>query len=145
MELDKNIEKLVEKYFEATTTQAEEETLQAYFTQESVAAHLVQYKPMFTYFSIAKNEKYTKQVPLKPRRKFNYKWTSVAAVAVLFFGTYFGIGKYQDYQEQKQAELAYEQTKEALLLIAANFNKGTEKISYLKEFEATTAKIYNEN
>ena len=145
MELDKNIENLIEKYFEATTTDAEEKTLRAYFSQESVATHLEQYKPMFVYFSKSKKERYTKQVPLTPRRKPNYKWISVAAVVVLFFGIYFGSDKYQDYQEQKQARIAYQQTKEALKLLAVNFGKGTEKMAYLNEFEATTAKIYNEN
>ncbi len=145
MELDNNIENLLEKYFEATTTIAEEETLRAYFEQESVATHLEQYRPMFGYFSKAKEEQYTKQVPLNTRRKFNYKWISVAAVAVLFLGIYFGPDQYQDYQDKKQAELAYQQTKEALNLLAVNFGKGTEKITYLKEFEATTSKIYNDN
>lgn len=145
MELDNNIENLLEKYFEATTTIAEEETLRAYFEQESVATHLEQYRPMFGYFSKAKEEQYTKQVPLNTRRKFNYKWISVAAVAVLFLGIYFGPDQYQDYQDRKQAELAYQQTKEALNLLAVNFGKGTEKITYLKEFEATTSKIYNDN
>ena len=62
-----NIEKILEKYFEATATVDEERTLRAYFSQEEVAPHLEQYKPMFNYFSMAKEEKYTKQVPLKPR------------------------------------------------------------------------------
>jgi chitinase len=66
-------------------------------------------------------------------------------VAVLFLGLYFGPGTYQDYQERKQAELAYQQTKEALNLLAVNFGKGTQKINYLKEFESTTSKIYNDN
>lgn len=145
MELDKNIENLLEKYFEASATEAQEETLRTYFAQESVATHLEQYKPMFTYFSKAKEEQYTKQVPLNTSRKFNYKWISVAAVAVLFIGIYFGPNQYQDYQDKKQARLAYEQTKEALNLLAVNFGKGTKKMTYLKEFEATTAKIYKEN
>ena len=145
MELDKNIENLLEKYFEATTTVAEEETLRTYFEQESVATHLEKYRSMFTYFSNAKEEQYTKQVPLNTKRRINYKWISVAAVAVLFLGLYFGPDTYQDYQDRKQAELAYQQTKEALNLLAVNFGKGTEKINYLKEFEATTSKIYNDN
>lgn len=145
MELDKNIENLLEKYFEATTTVTEEEALREYFAQESVATHLEQYRPMFNYFSKAKEEQYTKQVPLNTRRKFNYKWISVAAVAVLFLGLYFGPDQYQDYQDRREAELAYQQTKEALNLLAVNFGKGTEKMTYLKEFEATTSKIYNDN
>lgn len=145
MELDNNIENLLEKYFEATSTVAEEEILRTYFAQESVATHLEQYRPMFNYFSKAKEEQYTKQVPLNTRRKFNYKWISVAAVAVLFLGIYFGPDQYQDYQDRREAEIAYQQTKEALNLLAVNFGKGTEKMTYLKEFEATTSKIYNDN
>lgn len=141
MELD-NIEKLLEKYFEATTTVTEEEILRTYFSQKNVATHLKQYAPMFQYFSKAKEEQYTKQVPLKPRKNY-YKWISVAAVAVLMFGVYFGSDSYKDYQEQKQAEYAYNETKKAMSLLASNFGKGTEKMAYLNEFDTTTQKIYN--
>jgi len=139
MELDR-IEKLMEKYFEATTTVAEEEQLRDYFTQDSVAPHLEQYAPMFTYFSQAKDERFTKQVPLKPRVSY-YKWISIAAVAVMVFGIYFG----NDYREQKEAEYAYSETKKALNLLAQNLERGTEKVAYLNEFEQTKQKIYNNN
>ncbi|UJH67668.1 hypothetical protein [Allomuricauda sp. SCSIO 65647] len=145
MELDKNIEKLLEKYFEATTTVAEEKTLREYFAQDGVAPHLEQYRPMFNYFSNAKQERYTKQVPLTPRKTIYYRWISVAAVAVLAFGIYFGNDSYQDYQERKQAEYAYQETRKALNLLAENFGKGTEKVAYLQEFEAAKQKIYNKN
>lgn len=146
MELD-NIEKLLEKYFEATTTVAEEETLRQYFSQESVATHLAQYAPMFRYFSNAKEERFTKTVPLTSNKVVSrtnfFKWASAAAV-VLLFGLYFGKG-YIDQRnlEQRQAEYAYQETKKALSLLAENFNKGTEKVAYLNEFETTKQKIYN--
>lgn len=143
MESD-NIKKLLEKYFEATTTVAEEETLRTYFSQESVPAHLVQYAPIFHYFSNAKKEKYTRQVPLKPRKNY-YKWLSVAAVGVLIFGIYFGSGSYREYQERKEAEYAYQETKKALNLLAENLGKGTEKVAYLNEFVEAKQKIYNNN
>jgi hypothetical protein len=139
MELDK-IQKLLEKYFEATTTVAEEEQLRAYFSQDSVAPHLEQYAPMFTYFSKAKDERFTKQVPLKPRVSY-HKWISIAAVAVMVFGIYFG----NDYREQREAEYAYNETKKALSLLAQNLERGTEKVAYLNEFEQTKQKIYNNN
>ncbi len=139
MELD-NIEKLLEKYFEASTTVVEEEELRDYFSQEKVATHLEQYKPMFNYFSKAKEERYTKQVPLKPSVNY-YKWISVAAAVVLTFGIYFG----NQYQEKKKAEYAYQETKKAFELLAENFNRGTEKVAYLKEFEEAKQKIYNNN
>ena len=139
MALD-NIEKLLEKYFEANTTVAEEEQLLEYFAQESVPAHLEPYKPMFNYFSNAKEERFTKQVPLKTRSNL-YKWISVAAVAVLTFGIYLG----NEYQERKKAEYAYQETKKAFELLAENFGRGTEKVAYLKEFEEAKQKIYNNN
>ncbi|WP_228235717.1 hypothetical protein [Allomuricauda sp. M10] len=135
-----NIEKILEKYFEATTTVAEEKKLREYFAQESVASHLEQYRPMFNYFSIAKEERYTKQVPLKPRVNY-YKWLSVAAAVVLTFGIYFG----KQYQERKEAEYAYQETKKAFELLAENFGRGTEKVAYLKEFQEAKEKIYNNN
>ncbi len=143
MELVK-IEKLLEKYFEATTTVAEEDHLKAYFAQDTVAPHLKQYAAMFQYFAQAKEEKFTKQLPI-PRsiwhRQAIYKWISVAALALLLFGVYFG----KEYQDRKEAEFAYYETKKALDLFAQNFNKGTEKVAYLKQFEKTKQKIYNEN
>jgi len=148
MELD-NIEKLVEKYFEATTTVAEEKTLRGYFSQEEVADHLEQYAPMFQYFSVAKEEKYTKQVPLDTlasvtKKRFDLKWLSVAAVGLLMFGIYFGNGYLENQrEEQRQAELAYQETKKALHLLAENFNRGTEKVAYLNQFEETKQKVYN--
>lgn len=135
-----NIEKILEKYFEATSTVAEERKLREYFAQDSVAPHLEQYRPMFNYFSIAKEERYTKQVPLKPRVNY-YKWLSVAAAVVLTFGIYFG----KQYRERKEAEYAYQETKKAFELLAENFGRGTEKVAYLKEFEAAREKIYNNN
>ncbi|RAJ07420.1 hypothetical protein [Arenibacter echinorum] len=140
MELS-NIEKLLERYFEANATVAEEEMLREYFAKEDVPLHLKEYAPMFQYFSIAREEKFTKQVPLKPRKKSYLKWISVAAVSILIFGIYLG----RSYQEQKKAEYAYQETKKALSLLATNLGKGTEKVAYLREFEETKQKIYNKN
>ena len=139
MESDR-IEKLLEKYFKATTTTAEEKELKEYFNSEEVATHLEQYAPMFTYFSVAKEERFTRQVPLKTRR-YIYQWISVAAVAVIAFGLFFG----KEYQEQKEAEFAYQETRKALSLLAENLDRGTQKVAYLNEFETTKQKIYKNN
>jgi len=136
-----NIEKLLERYFEATTTVAEEEVLREYFSREDIPLHLKKHAPMFQYFSVAKEERFTKQVPLKPRKNRYIKWISVAAVSILIFGIYFG----RSYQEQREAEFAYQETKKALSLLATNLGRGTEKVAYLREFEETKQKIYNRN
>ena len=135
-----NIEKLLEKYFEATTTAAEEKQLKEYFTGGEVAPHLEQYAPMFSYFSVAKEERFTRQVSLKTKR-YIYQWVSVAAVAVIALGVFFG----RDYQEQKEAEYAYLETRKALTLLADNLDRGTQKVAYLNEFEEAKQKIYKNN
>lgn len=140
MELDR-IEQLLEKYFEATTTGAEEQELREYFSGEGVAPQLEAYRPMFAYFSEAKEERYTRQVSLKTRR-YVYQWISVAAAAVMMFGFYFGNGYYR---EQRKAEFAYEQTRKALGLIAQNLDRGTQKVAKIGEFEQTKQKIYKVN
>ncbi len=135
------IEQLLEKYFEAETTVAEEEMLREYFSGDEVAAHLSAYTPMFQYMSQAKEERFNRPVALKQKVNY-YKWLSVAAAVVLAFGIYFGNESYQDYQEQKAAEYAYNETKKALSLLASNLGRGTEKVAYLNEFEEAKQKIY---
>ncbi|RTE53123.1 hypothetical protein EHW67_13160 [Arenibacter aquaticus] len=140
MELDR-IEKLLEKYFDASATVAEEKIIRDYFLNEDIPAHLQRYAPMFKYFSNAKEERFTKRLPLRPGNRSYWKGISVAAVVVLVFGIYFG----RSYQERKKAEYAYQETKKALSLLALNLERGTEKVAYLREFEETKQKIYNNN
>ncbi len=142
-----NIEKLLEKYFEATATLAEEQELKEYFNGNEVAPHLLEYQPLFQYFSFAKTEQSTRPVPLKRKYTNLYRWISVAAVAVLVFGIYFG----NNLNNQGNAlvvdtpEQAYQETKKALTLIAENLNRGTEKMAYLNEFETTKNKLLKNN
>ena len=142
MELN-NIEKLLEKYFDATTSVAEEKVLNAYFSQDNVAPHLEEYKPMFNYFTNAKNERFTKSVPLKTERKKNYlKWISVAAVALLIFGVYYNnYNTSSDTIADNYTQAELESAQRALVLLGSNFNLGTQKASYLTEFEKNTNKF----
>ncbi|MFV1449441.1 hypothetical protein VBZ51_09855 [Maribacter sp. HS] len=136
-----NIEKLIEKYFDATTTIAEEEILRKYFTEGNIAPHLEQHAPLFNYFTKAKEERFTKQVPLKPRKNY-LKWASVAAIAIFMVGLYFyeptppPVTLADEYTPEEIAS-----AKEALALLAMNFNKGTEQLNHLNEFEKTTNKF----
>ncbi|SHI83835.1 hypothetical protein SAMN04487911_106128 [Arenibacter nanhaiticus] len=134
-----NIEKLLEKYFEATATVAEEEMLRSFFLQKNIPEHLQQYAPMFQYFAVEKEERFTKDLPLKPKRKF-VKWVSVAAVAVLVAAINITVPKSTALEsEYTQEEIASAQ--EAFKLLAYNFNKGTKQLGYLEEFQKTTDKF----
>lgn len=134
------IEKLLEEYFEARTTTAQEQELRAYFNQEEIAPQLEQYRPLFQYLNAAKKERYMGEVTIR-RRRYSYRWIGVAAVAILAFGIYFG----KSYQEQREAEYAYQETRKALALLAVNLDKGNKKVAYINEFEKTKQKIYKHN
>ena len=139
-----NIEKLLEKYENGETSLKEEHVLKTYFTSDTVAPHLEMYKPMFAYFLGNQQEQFTKDVPLKTTRKINYKWISVAAVAVLMLGFYFNqptdVGTIEDPQ------LAFNEVSKALEMISNNFNKGTSTVGYLNEVNkgASTLGYLNE-
>ena len=129
------IEQLLEKYDNAETTLQEEQELRDYFSQDTIAPHLESYKVMFQYFKHTKQEHYTKDVPLKPKKTNRlYQWISVAAVAVLMLGIFIPkLGGESDpfakYTPEEQ-EL-YHQTKEALAMLSSNFNEGASSLSAL--------------
>jgi len=137
-----NIEKLLEKYENGETSLKEEQQLKHYFKQETVEPHLEMYKSMFTYFSVNQQEQFTKDVPLKTRRTFNYKWISVAAVAVLMLGFYFNASVgVEDLGTYNEPELAYNEVVKSLEMISSNFKKGTSQVSYLSELEKGVSQV----
>ena len=157
MVLDK-IKNLLEKYENGETTLKEEQQLKDYFSQETVAPQLEVYRPMFQYFLVSKQERFTKDVPLEPKKTYTlYKWISVAAIAVLMFGVYTKFTGSTESDSLTDEELyALNETKKALNLLSSNFNKGTdnlnllsanfnkgaENIKYVKALENTTNKIF---
>lgn len=131
-----NIEKLLEKYFEAETTVAEEKQLKAYFSSQNVAPHLEQYAGLFNYFTKAKEEQLDKNIPLKPKKKSVLKWFNVAAVVL--FASYFGYNQYMDYKRQQ----LFEETKEALFFVSQNLNNGTKNLVHINEIENSKNQIF---
>ena len=141
-----SIDKLLEKYENGETSLKEEQQLKNYFSQETVAPHLEMYKPMFAYFSINQQEQFTKDVPLKTKIVFNYKWISVAAVAVLMLGIYLKEpikASYDDYAygTYNNPEDALNEVTKSLAMISNNFNKGAATVNYLNEVNKGTSTL----
>lgn len=141
-----NIEKLLEKYENGETSLKEEQVLKNYFSSDTVAPHLEMYKPMFEYFLVNQQEQFTKDIPLKTKRIFNYKWISVAAVVVLMLGFYFNRPISDDCAElgtfcESEQELAYNEVVKSLEMISGHFNKGTSTVGYLNEVNKGTSAL----
>ena len=142
--MTKEIETLLEKYFEGNTSLSEERRLQEYFNSENVDDSLQKYKHLFVFFKEASNEKSSSR-KFSPKSKNRTLYRQIA-VAATFLPIIFVIGYLiKEQREQKQAELVYQKVKSALELVSMNYNKGTKKMEYLKEFDATTNKIIHLN
>lgn len=146
MELS-NIELLLDKYFDAETTLAEEQQLKAYFASENVAPHLEQYRDMFGYFTAQDNAAYSKPLVFEQQRDYR-KWISVAASVVLLAGmvTWFSVtGDAPNQQElgtYDNPEQAFQETQKALNMLSKNVNVGVEGMSYIGEYEKTRTSIF---
>lgn len=147
MALD-NIEKLVAKYFDAETSIAEEKELKAYFSSPNVAPHLEQYKPLFGFAIQAKQEQYTKSVPLKNTKKGGMYWLSIAATVIVLLGvSLFTFNQYKqpdaaDLGTYNDPEVALKETQKALAMISEHVNKGIGTMSYLSVYEQSKNKIF---
>jgi hypothetical protein len=149
MEFNK-MEALLEKYFDGETGIAEENELKDYFSSSNVAPHLEQYKPLFGYFTEAKQQKLVSEVPLVSKKR-KMAWLSIAASIVVILGvgtyTYFNtntvgankeLGTYDDPEEALQA------TQKALAMLSNHVNVGIEGVQYIQVFEVTKEKVFVE-
>jgi hypothetical protein len=149
------IEILLEKYFQGETSIAEEKELTNYFSSPDVAQHLEQYKPLFGYFSLAKEQKTTHEIPHFPSKrtkKRSFVWVSLAAsvVVLLGIGTYVytnndnlanenqKLGTYDDPQ------VAFRETQKALAMLSGHVNTGIESVQLIQEYDNSKEKIFNQ-
>lgn len=145
MELDK-IEILLEKYFEGETTIAEENELKNYFSSSDVAQHLEHYRGMFGYFSVAKEQKFEQELPLKTKTQKKVAWLSIAASVVVLLGlfTFYNqnMSQNQDLGTYNDPEKAFQETQKALNLLSKNVNVGVEGMQYVQEYQQSTELIF---
>ena len=148
MEL-KIIEQLLDKYFDAKTSIAEEKQLKAYFSLPDVAPHLEQYRPMFGYFANQATQQFEKTVLLQTKKQYG-KWLSVAASLVLmagmltFFNTTQPAANTNDLGTYNDPETAFRETQKALNMVSKNVNVGVSSINYLGEYEKSKKTIFKD-
>lgn len=145
MELDK-IDKLMEAYFEGTTSLEDEAILMDYFNNHKVADHLLQYKPIFVGLSAARKERSSRDFKLEETTssKIIKPWWYAAAgmvVVAVGIGSLF-LSQPQLSQEEKEALVAFENSKTAMILLSEKLNKGTHQLSYMNQFDIAKDKVW---
>jgi len=143
------IEILIEKYFQGETSLAEEKELRSYFSSPDVAPHLEHYKAMFGYFTEAKQQKFTQEIPQQTKKQ-KVMWLSIAASIVVLFGmvTFFMINTDEAVTQNElgsydSPEQAFRETQKALALLSSNVNIGIESVSYMQEYDNSKKLIFN--
>jgi hypothetical protein len=150
MESNKNIEQILELYFEGESSLEQEQKLRAYFTGGLVAPHLEKYIPLFSAFAEAKKERYTGEINL-PKKK-RQPWLSIAASILVIVGLFLFFNTNRnnnnsntDYGTYKDPEVVALKTKQALFMMGSFIDQSTSKLSVLDEFDKTTDKYINNN
>ncbi|MFK8008425.1 MAG: hypothetical protein AB8H03_18855 [Saprospiraceae bacterium] len=146
----KNINNLLEKYWEGETSLQEEDKLKQYFNNGNVAPQLEQYKSLFQYFKeeqdvmisddfekrlLEQIENESKVVPAKIRKlSWMTSIRTIAAVGILLMGAVFVFQNlppdetdvWAQYEIEDEQE-AIEATKAALALLSGKMKKGSKK------------------
>lgn len=84
----KDIDKIIEKYFEGETSLAEEQLLRDYFCQPDIKEEHKAYAPMFQFFSTERDSLPEEKTVEKRRRISLPAWISIAASIALLIGVY---------------------------------------------------------
>jgi hypothetical protein len=160
----REVELLLEKYFEGQTSVAEEQSLKEFFNGGPVPDHLEEYRPLFLYFkeeeTIVLDDSFDEKVlarmqepkvipmvAVNTRRRYAI---GIAASILLLIGVVFAL-RYEMfnrngknlYSASPENELAFVQAQEALLMVSANLNTGLDEMQHLEAFDKGMEKAQN--
>jgi hypothetical protein len=149
------IEGLLEKFYDGTTSLPEEKILRDFFQAPHVPEHLMVHKPMFAFFVreqsgelpdqdfdskltslLADEEKQTPVVALPSSRNRMVFLVGIAASFALLIGLFFTFQqdvfrKSENQMSRADAEVAFTDASDALLLVSGNLNNGLKHMERL--------------
>lgn len=145
----KQIEDLLERYYDAQTSEAEEQRLKDFFLHEEVPLHLQKEKEMFFQLQAIQvprelKEKLDKQIDewamqerfvQKAKSRKTLQWIGSIAASLLIL---LSIGRYFQMPEPRKdtcatPEEAYIHTEKALMMFAQALNKGMKQMEVIQE------------
>ena len=148
-----HIEALLERYYDAQTSEAEEQRLKDFFLHEEVPAHLQAEKEMFLQLQTSAvpeglEERLSQSIDRwgKKHRTLRLQWIgSIAASLLLLFGAGWYLQKPPRKDTCATPEEAYAEAQKALVMFSTALNKGMRQMDALHETTERVGKIFTYN
>ena len=136
------INDLLDLYFKGNTTLDQEMSLRTYFNSEDVDDRLKPYTVLFNTFDKAAQDVFKGSLQIPEKTRFNQKWwLNIAAVMISIIGVAgFMFSANSKAIQEREALAALKQSKDAMYLMASQFNKATKTLSLVDQFQETKNK-----
>jgi hypothetical protein len=136
------IKDLLDLYFKGNTTLDQEKSLRTYFNSEDVDVRLKPYTVLFNTFDKAAQDVFEGSLLIPEKTRFNQKWwLNIAAVMISIIGVAgFMYSSNNKAIQEREALAALKQSKDAMYLMASQFNKATKTLSLVDQFQETKNK-----
>ena len=136
------IKDLLDLYFKGNTTLDQEKSLRTYFNSEDVDDRLKPYTVLFNTFDKAAQDVFEGSLLIPEKTRFNQRWwLKIAALMISIIGVAgFMYSANNKAIQEREALAALKQSKDAMYLMASQFNKATQTLSLVDQFQATKNK-----
>ena len=136
------IKDLLDLYFKGNTTLDQEMSLRTYFNSKGVDDRLKPYTVLFNTFDKAAQDVFEGSLLIPEKTRFNQRWwLKLAAVMISIIGVAgFMYSTNSKAIQEREALAALKQSKDAMYLMASQFNKATETLSLVDQFQETKNK-----
>ena len=136
------INDLLDLYFKGNTTLDQEMSLRTYFNSKGVDDRLKPYTVLFNTFDKAAQDVFEGSLLIPEKTRFNQKWwLKLAAVMISIIGVAgFMYSANSKAIQEREALAALKQSKDAMYLMASQFNKATKTLSLVDQFQETKNK-----
>jgi len=135
------INDLLDLYFKGNTTLDQEMSLRTYFNSEGVDDRLKPYTVLFNTFDKAAQDVFEGSLLIPEKTRFNQRWwLKVAVVMISIIGVAGFMYSTNSKSIQGEALAALKQSKDAMYLMASQFNKATKTLSLVDQFQETKNK-----
>jgi hypothetical protein len=156
---EKELKRLIEKYYDGESTEDEEKTLRDHFRQNEIPEGYQSEKDIFSYYSasgeipepsrgfegriIAGLDAYDNKTGSHKIRKFLLPVSGIAAGILILIGSYFFfIQRTEPRDTYKDPRIAYAETMKVLLSVSSQLNHGTQGLEPVGKINKMTTKSF---